>query len=129
MAQGLRVDRWLWSVRLFKTRTAATKACDAGAVTINGDSVKPARRVRVDDTVQIKRKVGYTEVVVVELLEKRVSAALAANAYVDQSPEPDPDEVAMLRAIGMREPTRERGEGRPTKRDRRRLDEFRGRYR
>ncbi len=135
MAEGLRIDKWLWSVRVFKTRTAATKACDSGTVLIGGESVKPARRVRVDDRVTIKRKTSTTELVVVALLDKRVSATLAAEAYEDVSPEPTAEELelqAIQRSIHGRfstTPVRERGTGRPTKRDRRRLDEFEQRSR
>ncbi len=117
-------------MRLYKTRTAATKACDAGEVLLGDEQVKPARRVREDDVITIKRKTGTTRVVVRRLLDKRVSAALAAEAFDDISPEPTAEELeerALRRVLKTPPPGRERGTGRPTKRDRRRLDEFRGR--
>ncbi len=128
MAEGLRVDRWLWSVRLFKTRTAAAKACSSGHVHVAGELARSAKRVTKGDEVRIKRRHGITEVIVEQLLEKRVSATLAAEAYVDVSPPPAPRPVDGDRTVwSARAPTREPGEGRPTKRDRRQLDDFRGR--
>lgn len=132
MAEGLRVDKWLWCVRLYKTRTAATKACDGGDVFVDDDDdpVKPARRVREGSVVTVKRKTGTLKVVVQELLEKRVSAAVAAEAYDDISPEPTTEELeerALRRVLKTPPPGRDRGAGRPTKRDRRRLDDLRGR--
>ncbi len=135
-------------MRLYKTRTAATKACDAGDVLLSAgaevgagagaeneaeadvDPVKPARRVREGDIIVVKRKTATTKVVVRELLEKRVSAAVAAEAYDDISPEPTPEELeerALRRVLKTPTPGRDRGTGRPTKRDRRQLDEFTGR--
>lgn len=135
LAEGVRVDKWLWCVRLFKTRTAATKACDAGDVLVETETalsepIKPARRVREGDVIVVKRKTGTTKVIVRQRLEKRVSAALAAEAYDDISPEPTAEELeerALRRVLKTPTPGRDRGTGRPTKRDRRRLDEFRGR--
>lgn len=127
MAEGLRIDRWLWSVRLFKTRTAAAKACSSGEVSIADRPVRPAKRVVEGDRVRIERRHGITEVIVEQLLEKRVSATLAAKAYADISPEPDPSPAYGRQPWSAPAPTREPGEGRPTKRDRRRLDDFRGR--
>ena len=115
-----RLDVWLWSVRLFKTRSIATKACKGGHVRCNGDPVKPGQTVRVGDRIEI-REPGWTrEFEVVELLTKRVGAPLAQAAYVDHSP-PRP---AHLSAPVAR---RDRGAGRPTKKDRRALDRLHGR--
>lgn len=132
MAEGLRVDKWLWCVRLYKTRTAATKACDSGDVFLGDDEdpMKPARRVTEGSVITIKRKTGTLRVVVQQLLEKRVSASLAAEAYEDISPEPTTEELeerALRRVLKTPAPGRDRGTGRPTKRDRRRLDDLRGR--
>lgn len=113
------MDRWLWAVRIAKTRTAATDLCAGGHVRVNGSPAKPATKVHVAD--RVEARVGGRDRVleVVELREKRVGAALAAEAYVDHSP-PAPD-------LDRDPPplARDRGAGRPTKRDRRAIDRMR----
>jgi ribosome-associated heat shock protein Hsp15 len=116
-----RVDRWLWAVRLVKTRSGAAQACRAGHVQVNGARAKPASPVKVGDTVRLR--VGDRErmVEVVRLLETRVGAELAATCLIDRSPPPPPrDPLA-------RQSYRPAGAGRPTKRQRRDLDRARGR--
>ncbi|MEP7160367.1 MAG: S4 domain-containing protein [Dermatophilaceae bacterium] len=117
-----RVDVWLWAVRVFKSRSQATAACRAGHVRTGGGRAKPAVLVRTGDRVTVSGTAQPRILVVTRVLTKRVGAALAAEAYVDESPPRPPREerAAPLAA-------RERGAGRPTKRDRRRLDELRGR--
>jgi ribosome-associated heat shock protein Hsp15 len=117
----VRVDRWLWAVRLVKTRSAAAQACRAGHVQVNGARAKPAAPVKAGDTVRVR--VGGRErvVEVARPIETRVGAALAAACLVDHSPPPPPRDP--LARAGQRPP----GLGRPTKRDRRRLDRTRGR--
>jgi ribosome-associated heat shock protein Hsp15 len=119
--EKVRVDRWLWAVRLAKTRSGAAQACRAGHVQVNGARVKPAAPVKAGDTVRFR--VGDRErvVEVVRLLETRVGAELAAACLVDRSPPPPPRDPQARQ--GWRDP----GMGRPTKRDRRRLDRSRGR--
>ncbi|HVW33646.1 MAG TPA: RNA-binding S4 domain-containing protein [Acidimicrobiia bacterium] len=114
-----RVDKWLWSVRLCKTRSAATDACAAGHVSVNGHGVKPAHPVRVGDRIEARLYDRERVVEVAKVIEKRVSAPLAAECFVDHSPPPPPKEEWF--------PTfyRPPGTGRPTKKDRRRLDQFR----
>lgn len=115
------MDRWLWAVRLLKTRSDATDACRAGHVRVNGKSAKPATPVRVGDRVHAFVHDRERELEVVRVLDKRVSAAIAAECIVDHSPPPPPrDQVAPFS-------TRDPGTGRPTKRDRRQLDRFRSR--
>jgi ribosome-associated heat shock protein Hsp15 len=114
-----RVDKWLWAVRLYKTRTAATDACRAGHVKVNRAGAKPATLVKPGDTVEAHLN-GLEHVVeVTSIIEKRVGAAVATACYVDHSPPPPPRD-AELAAFA-----RERGAGRPTKRDRRQLDRVR----
>jgi ribosome-associated heat shock protein Hsp15 len=116
-----RVDRWLWAVRLVKTRSGAAQACRAGHVQVNGARAKPAAPVKVGDTVRLR--VGDRErvVEVIRLLETRVGAELAATCLIDRSPPPPPrDPLA-------RQGYRPAGAGRPTKRQRRDLDRARGR--
>src|SRR5918999_3596949 len=90
-----RVDRWVWSVRLAKTRSSAAAACRAGHVKINGRSVKPAQSVRVGDQVRVRQGDWERVVVVSQIIDKRVGASVAAECYVDKSPPPPPrEEVA-----------------------------------
>lgn len=116
--EGTRVDQWLWAVRIFKTRSLATTACRAGHVKVNGANAKPAKMLRVGD--RVTARVGHRDrvVEVVRLIDQRVGAPMAAECLVDHSPPYErPDDV----------PRRDAGMGRPTKRDRRRYDQLRGR--
>ncbi|HEX6473232.1 MAG TPA: S4 domain-containing protein [Streptosporangiaceae bacterium] len=116
-----RVDRWLWSVRLVKTRTGAADACKAGHVKVNGKSVKPAQPVRVGDQVRLWQDGRERVVVVSRVISKRVGAPVAAECYVDNSPPPPPREEVVRVAV------RDRGAGRPTKRERRSIERLFGR--
>jgi ribosome-associated heat shock protein Hsp15 len=116
-----RVDRWVWAIRLYTTRSDATDACRAGHVKVNGTSAKPAAAVRVGDRVHVRVHGRDHDVEVVQVIDKRVGAALAAACFVDHSPPPPPREERALVA------ERDRGAGRPTKRDRRDLDRWRDR--
>lgn len=115
-----RIDRWLWAVRLCKTRSDATDACRGGHVKVNGVSAKAATQVHVGDRVDA-RLIGRDRIVeVARLIDKRVGAAIAAECLIDDSP-PPPERGAA--PIFERDP----GAGRPAKRDRRALDHLRGR--
>lgn len=116
-----RVDQWLWSVRLFKTRSAATDACRAGRVTVNSAPAKPATPVHVGDRIEARIEHRQRVVEVVQIVTKRVGPPLAAECLVDHSPPAPPADE--LTPVFRRDP----GAGRPTKRDRRRLDRLRGR--
>jgi ribosome-associated heat shock protein Hsp15 len=117
---SVRVDSWTWAVRLFKTRSLAAAACRGGHVRVNGDKAKPAQPVRVGDEVRV-RESGVERIVTVRrLIVKRVGASVAVECFDDLTPKP---------ATPVEVPTaviRERGAGRPTKRDRRVLDRLRG---
>lgn len=119
--EGTRVDRWLWAVRLYKTRAQATAACGGGHVRVNGTVAKPATQVHVGDRVSARLHDRSRVLEVVRLIDKRVGAALAAECMIDHSPPPPPKEHRT--PVFVRDP----GAGRPTKRDRRRLDRFRSR--
>lgn len=120
-AEGsVRVDVWIWSVRLVKTRSLAASACKAGHVRVNGDRAKPAQPVRTGDEVRLRYAGRERVVVVARPLRKRVGAPAAVEAYVDNSPPPPPREA--VAPAGWRD----RGAGRPTKRDRREMDRLRG---
>ncbi|NNF54611.1 MAG: RNA-binding S4 domain-containing protein [Acidimicrobiales bacterium] len=122
----LRVDRWLWAVRVFKTRSQANEACTKGRVRVNGEICKPATKIKPGDRVEARRKDRVIIYEVVETLEKRVGAALAANAIVDLSPPAPPRTLDPMVDIlpGF---VRDRGTGRPTKRDRRQMEKHRRR--
>ncbi|RAV33439.1 RNA-binding S4 domain-containing protein [Corynebacterium heidelbergense] len=117
----VRVDAWVWAVRLCKTRSQAAQACRAGHVKVNGEAVKPAQPVVVGDRVRVWVNHREHVVEVRELVAKRVAPAVARQAYVDHSPPPPPKEV--LASL----PQRDRGAGRPTKKERRELERLRGR--
>ncbi|MEU7183823.1 RNA-binding S4 domain-containing protein [Streptomyces celluloflavus] len=116
-----RIDSWIWSVRLTKTRSLAAAACRAGHVRVNGERVKAAYTVRTGDEVRLRQAGRERIVVVSRLVRKRVGAAVAAECFVDNSPPPPPREEAPVMAH------RDRGAGRPTKRDRREIEQLRGR--
>ncbi|WP_102509115.1 RNA-binding S4 domain-containing protein [Sanguibacter massiliensis] len=118
----VRVDVWTWSARLYKTRSAAASACRAGHVRVAGERAKPSTPVRVGDEIRARTDAGERIVVVRALLLKRVGAPLAAEAYEDRTP-PPPPRLAAAAPVALRE----RGPGRPTKRERRALDALRGR--
>ncbi|WP_055533917.1 RNA-binding S4 domain-containing protein [Streptomyces graminilatus] len=118
--ETVRIDSWIWSVRLVKTRSMGATACRGGHVRVNGERVKPAYAVRVGDEVRL-RDAGRERIVVVKrLIRKRVGAPVAVECYVDNSPPPPPREAVAPAGI------RDRGTGRPTKRDRRDMERLRG---
>lgn len=118
--ESTRVDRWLWAVRLYKTRGAATDACKAGHVDVGGAQVKPAAALKVGDEITARIGDRLRIVEVVRIVETRVGPAVAAECLNDRSPPPPSRESVPPIA------RRERGAGRPTGRDRRQLDRTRG---
>lgn len=129
MADGddleVRLDKWLQVARMFKTRSQATKACASGQVRVDGQDAKPHRRVNVGDRIEVD-KGDWTRILEVKLLrDKPVPKAMAPDLYEDHSPprpELDPLERLMRRAPVQRD----RGAGRPTKKQRRDIEKFRG---
>ncbi len=117
-----RVDSWIWSVRLVRTRSQATAACRAGHVHLNGERVKPAHAVRTGDEIRVRQAGHERTIVVTRVLSKRVSATVAGECFIDRSPPPAPEDATV---VGVRD----RGTGRPTKRDRRALERLRDRDR
>lgn len=116
--EAARVDRWLWAVRLYRTRSAASDACRAGHVRVNDVRAKPSTVVRVGDTISARAGGRERIVEVARVIESRVGAPLAAECFVDHSPPPPPADPWLQVA------RRERGAGRPSKRDRRQLDQL-----
>ena len=118
---GTRVDVWVWAVRLYATRTMAAGACRAGHVKVNDVRVTPSQAVKIGDVVRAYTPGGERIVVVTGLLSKRVGAAIAVTHYEDRTPPKPPKAERDVFAV------RERGAGRPTKRDRRAIERLRGR--
>ena len=119
-----RLDKWLWMVRIFKTRSLATDACRAGSIEINGQAVKPARDVRVGEVVKVRQGLITRTLRVLDAPGSRLGAKLVAGYYEDQTP---PEEFEKAREHRMQHYlAREKGSGRPTKRERRTMDELFG---
>ncbi|MFI1441240.1 RNA-binding S4 domain-containing protein [Streptomyces fructofermentans] len=118
--ETVRIDAWIWSVRLVKTRSLGATACRGGHVRVNGERVKPAYGVRVGDEVRLRHEGRERVVVVKRVIRKRVGAPVAAECYIDNSPPPPPREAVAPAGV------RDRGTGRPTKRDRREMERLRG---
>ena len=120
MSDTGRVDSWLWAVRVLKTRSAATAASKAGHVTVNDERAKPAQSVRVGDIVRVRQDGDERILQVARLISKRVGAPVAAECYIDLTPPKPPKEERVLTVV------RDRGAGRPTKRDRRVIERLMG---
>ncbi|MGW4128858.1 RNA-binding S4 domain-containing protein [Amycolatopsis japonica] len=116
--ESTRVDRWLWAVRLTKTRPDAAAACRGGHVRVNGKPAKPATTVVAGDEVRARVHDATRILEVTRVIQKRVGAADAATCFIDRTPAPPPEAAVPVAR-------RERGAGRPTKRERRVLDRFR----
>ena len=122
----MRIDKWLWAARFFKTRAQASKSCDMGRILSNGIEAKPARDVRVGDKLRVKNEGGEFDIEVLELREMRGPAAAAQALYreTEASREMRAKVAAERKAMQQFAPL---PEGRPGKRDRRRIIQFRGR--
>ena len=117
-----RIDKWLWAVRIFKTRTIAAEACKKGRITINGVSAKPSKTVKDGDTVQVRKApVTYT-FRVLQAIENRVSAKLVPEMMENLTPQDQYELLEMNRIGGFMK--RAAGLGRPTKKDRRDIVDF-----
>ncbi|MDQ1465599.1 MAG: ribosome-associated heat shock protein Hsp15 [Actinomycetota bacterium] len=119
--EATRVDRWLWAVRLYKSRAAATDACRGGHVRVNGNPAKAATTVRAGDRVTAHAHGRARVLEVVCVIDRRVGAPIAATCLVDHSPPPP------ARELGQPAFARDPATGRPTKKERRQLDRFRSR--
>lgn len=117
----VRIDLWVWAVRIFKTRSDAATAVRAGHVKLNGSATKPAQQVVPGDRMRVWVNHRELDLEVLATVRKRVGAPVARTCYVDHSPPPPPKEILAS------QPRRDRGAGRPTKRERRELDRLRGR--
>ncbi len=118
--EKLRVDKYLWAIRIFKTRSLATEACKAGRVKLNGQNLKASYVVKIGDVFHIQKGIERKVIHVTGLLERRLDAKSAALYYEDQTPVEDTGSFkSMFQAPLLK---RDRGTGRPTKRDRREID-------
>jgi ribosome-associated heat shock protein Hsp15 len=122
MSANVRVDKWLWAVRLYKTRSLATEACKKGHVSIGDLTVKPSKMIQTGDILKVRKAPITKSLKVLALAEKRMSAKLIVGFVEDITP---PEEMEILEIQkNMRWVSRDRGTGRPTKKDRRELDDF-----
>lgn len=117
-----RIDKWLWAARIFKTRTIAAEACKKGRISINGAQAKPARMIKAGDTIQVRKPPVTYSFKVLQAIEKRVGAKLVPEVMENVTPPDQYELLEMNRISGFID--RARGTGRPTKKDRRDLDDF-----
>lgn len=117
-----RIDKWLWAARIFKTRTIAAEACKKGRVSVNGAQVKPARMVKPGDVINVKKSPITYSFKVLQAIEKRVGAKLVPEIMENVTAPEQYELLEMSKISGFVD--RARGTGRPTKKDRRSLDEF-----
>jgi ribosome-associated heat shock protein Hsp15 len=121
--EKLRIDKYLWAIRLFKTRTAAGTACDKGRVKIEGEPIKASRVVKVGDRYEVKTDDKRWLIEVKELLHKRVQYSEAVNYYIDHTPIEEKERIA-YQSASFYSGKRLSKVGRPTKKERRDIDEF-----
>lgn len=122
MADIARIDKWLWSARIFKTRSIAADACKNGRVTIKGINVKPSHTIKAGEVVSVKKPPITYSFEVLQTIEKRVGAKLVPEVYKNVTDAKQYELLEMSRISGFVD--RARGTGRPTKKDRRQLDAF-----
>lgn len=119
----IRIDKWLWAVRLFKTRSLASEACAKGRILMSGNSVKASRTIKVGDIIQVKKAPITYSFEVIGITDKRVGPKLAPLFLKDVTPQEQYEILEMTKISGI---NRDKHTGRPTKRERRKLDEFAG---
>ncbi|MCG9909796.1 MAG: RNA-binding S4 domain-containing protein [Flavobacteriales bacterium] len=119
----MRCDKWLWSVRLFKTRTQAADACSGGKVKLGGDNIKPAKELKIGDVVEMKRGPIHRSYKVIGFPKGRLGAKEVPLYCEDITPETEVLKLETLKWV-MGQGKRERGTGRPTKKERREMDDF-----
>lgn len=120
--EEVRIDKWMWATRIFKTRTVAVEACKKGRIMIQNVTVKPSRMVRVGEVIQVRKPPVTYSFKVLALTDKRMGAKLVAD-FMENVTTPDQYEILELQKISGFI-NRAKGTGRPTKKDRRNLDDF-----
>ncbi len=118
----IRIDKWLWAVRLFKTRSQAAEACKGGKVKIGGQSAKASREVKVDEIIEIQLQHIKRKVKVIKVVKNRVAAKLVPDLLQDLTPTEEYEKLEMMRFLNTEK--RDRGIGRPTKKDRRTISKL-----
>ena len=124
MDEAVRIDKWLWAVRVFKTRTVASEACKKGRVLIGNNSVKPSRMIRIGEVVQVKKPPVTYSFKVIAISQKRMGAKLVPDFMENVTPPEEYEVLEMNKLSGFVD--RQRGSGRPTKKERRDLEQFTG---
>lgn len=120
--EKLRIDKYLWAIRVFKTRTLATEACKAGRIKLGGQNIKPSHEVKVGEIYSISKGAERKVIKVTGLLENRMDAKTVVNFFEDETPLEQTNQFkSMFHAPVLK---RDRGTGRPTKRDRREIDDI-----
>ena len=123
--EKLRLDKYLWAIRLFKTRTIAAVACDGGKVKFNGSSAKPSKHVNVDDEYEVKTEFKRWKIKVTALLYKRVNYEESLKYYIDITPKEEIERL-QYQAASFHTGKRQSKIGRPTKKERRDMEDFTG---
>jgi len=128
---GIRLDKWLWAARFFKTRALATAACDAGRISCNGQPAKPSRNLKLDDQLHIRNEAGEFDIHILSLEENRGSATIAQTLYAETGE----SRARRAQLAAEREAERKLNpqsetfrQGKPSKRDRRQIHSFRGEF-
>lgn len=122
MAEGTRIDKYLFAMRLYKTRSLASEECRKGKVTIGGMNVKPSRELKVGETIQLRRPPITRSYKIVALTESRMAAKLVPEFLLETTPASELEILEVQKNMSVY--NRERGTGRPTKKERRDLDDF-----
>ena len=120
--ETVRIDKFLWSVRIYKTRTIASEECEKHRVLVNGAEVKPSRNVRVGDRLTVKKLPVVYTYEIIQLVDKRQPASLVKNYTVDTTSQDELDKAGMARMTSFVQ--RDRGTGRPTKKERRIIEKM-----
>ena len=121
---SVRIDKWLWAVRAFKTRTQASDACRGGKIKIDGNNVKPSREVTTGDIINVQSGIIKKTFKVLKPVRNRVASKFVAELAEDLTPAEEYEKLDMLRQLNSEK--RDRGAGRPTKRDRRDINKLKG---
>ena len=122
----LRIDKWLWAVRIFKTRKITSDACKSGKVKINNRRIKPSYLIKVGEKITVIKDIIKYEYAVTGLIEKRVSSKIAITNYIDNTPDQELNKHKSSLVISI--PRRKKGEGRPTKKERRELEKIKRKF-
>ena len=122
MLESIRIDKWLWAVRLFKTRNQAAEACKGGKVKMEGHNVKPSREVKAGDEIVVQHQSIEKKIKVKQVLKNRVGAKLVEIYLIDMTPQEEYDRLKLMRKMNTE--NWDRGSGRPTKKVRRMIDQL-----